>query len=54
MGRGQSGFMTVGQSKAKIYMETDVKVSFADLAGVDLLFDLGAEASWHSHNGGVQ
>src|SRR5260370_25186584 len=33
--QGQSGFMTVGQSKAKIYMETDVKVSFADVAGVD-------------------
>jgi cell division protease FtsH len=31
----QSGFMTVGQSKAKIYMEKDVKVSFADVAGVD-------------------
>jgi cell division protease FtsH len=35
MGQGQSGFMTVGQSKAKIYMEKDVKVSFADVAGVD-------------------
>lgn len=33
--QGQSGFMTVGQSKAKIYMETDIKVSFADVAGVD-------------------
>jgi cell division protease FtsH len=29
------GFMTVGRSKAKIYVETDVKVSFADVAGVD-------------------
>ncbi|HTW28954.1 MAG TPA: ATP-dependent zinc metalloprotease FtsH [Acetobacteraceae bacterium] len=29
------GLMAVGQSKAKIYVETDVKVSFADVAGVD-------------------
>ncbi len=29
------GFMTVGRSKAKIYMEKDVKVSFSDVAGVD-------------------
>ncbi len=35
MGQGQGSFMTVGQSKAKIYMEKDVKVSFADVAGVD-------------------
>jgi cell division protease FtsH len=34
MGQSQ-GFMTVGQSKAKIYMEREVKVSFADVAGVD-------------------
>ncbi|MDL1888897.1 ATP-dependent zinc metalloprotease FtsH [Nitrospirales bacterium NOB] len=34
MGQSQ-GFMTVGQSKAKIYMEKEVKVSFADVAGVD-------------------
>ena len=34
-GQGQSGFMTVGQSKAKIYAEKDTKVSFADVAGVD-------------------
>jgi cell division protease FtsH len=27
--------MTVGRSKAKIYMEKDVKVSFSDVAGVD-------------------
>ncbi len=33
---GQSqGFMTVGRSKAKIYMEKDIKVTFADAAGVD-------------------
>ena len=35
MGQGQGGFMTVGQSKAKIYLEKDVKVTFADVAGVD-------------------
>jgi cell division protease FtsH len=32
---GQERFLTVGQSKAKIYMEKDVKVRFADVAGVD-------------------
>ena len=35
LGQGQSGFMTVGQSKAKIYAEKDTKVTFADVAGVD-------------------
>src|SRR6476660_4824904 len=35
MGQGQGGFMTVGRSKAKIYMEKDVKVSFADVEGVE-------------------
>jgi len=35
MGQGQGGFMTVGRSKAKIYMEKEVKVGFADVAGVD-------------------
>ena len=34
MGQSQ-GFMTVGQSKAKIYVEKEVKVRFADVAGVD-------------------
>ena len=34
MGQSQ-GFMTVGQSKAKIYVEKEVKVTFADVAGVD-------------------
>jgi cell division protease FtsH len=28
-------FMSVGKSKAKIYVETDIKTSFADVAGVD-------------------
>ncbi len=35
MGQGQGGFMTVGKSKAKVYMEQEVKVTFADAAGVD-------------------
>ena len=35
VGQGRGGFMTVGQSKAKIYMEKDIKVTFADVAGVD-------------------
>ncbi len=35
MSQGQGGFMTVGRSKAKIYMEKEVKVSFEDAAGVD-------------------
>src|SRR4026207_2032420 len=34
-GQGQSGFMTVGKSKAKIYAEKDTKVTFADVAGVE-------------------
>jgi cell division protease FtsH len=34
-GQGQKGFMTVGQSKAKIYAENDTKVTFADVAGVE-------------------
>lgn len=34
-GQAQGGFMQVGQSKAKIYMEKDIKVTFADVAGVD-------------------
>jgi cell division protease FtsH len=32
---GGGGFMSIGKSKAKIYLETDTKVSFADVAGVD-------------------
>ncbi|UCD36552.1 MAG: ATP-dependent zinc metalloprotease FtsH [Nitrospiraceae bacterium] len=31
----QQGFMTVGRSKAKIYMEEDLKITFNDVAGVD-------------------
>jgi len=35
VGAGQGGLMTVGRSKARVYMEKEVKVSFADVAGVD-------------------
>ncbi|BBO71943.1 ATP-dependent zinc metalloprotease FtsH [Desulfosarcina alkanivorans] len=33
--RQQAGFMTVGKSKAKIYVDDDVSVRFDDAAGVD-------------------
>jgi len=33
--QSQSGFMTIGQSKARIYMEKDVQIRFSDVAGVD-------------------
>jgi cell division protease FtsH len=29
------GFMSVGKSKAKVYVETDTKITFEDVAGVD-------------------
>src|SRR5258708_6567223 len=29
------GLMSIGRSKAKVYVETDTKVTFADVAGVD-------------------
>ena len=29
------GFLSIGKSKAKVYVETEVKVSFDDVAGVD-------------------
>ncbi len=32
---GLGGLMSVGKSKAKVYVETDTKVTFADVAGVD-------------------
>ncbi len=35
MAGGAGGLMAVGQSKARIYAENDVKVTFADVAGVD-------------------
>lgn len=31
----QTGFMTIGKNKAKIYMEDEVGITFADAAGVD-------------------
>jgi cell division protease FtsH len=34
-GIGGGGFMTIRKSKAKIYMEKDIKFTFADVAGVD-------------------
>src|SRR6266568_3064303 len=33
--QGFGGLMSVGRSKAKVYVETDIKTSFADVAGVD-------------------
>jgi len=30
-----SGFLTIGKSKAKVYMESDTRVTFDDVAGVD-------------------
>ncbi len=35
MGGGAGGFLEVGKSKAKVYMEKQTGVSFADVAGVD-------------------
>lgn len=32
---GGGGFMNIGKSKAKVYVETDTKVNFADVAGVE-------------------
>ncbi len=34
-GQGLGGFMSIGKSRAKIYLEKDTKVTFADVAGVD-------------------
>ncbi len=33
--QGLGGMMSIGQTKAKIYVETDTKVTFDDVAGVD-------------------
>ena len=33
--QGLGGMLSVGKSKAKVYMESDTKVTFADVAGVD-------------------
>ena len=35
MGQGLGSAMSIGQSKAKVFVETDIKVGFADVAGVD-------------------
>jgi cell division protease FtsH len=34
-GQGTSGLMAIGKSRAKIYVEKDTKVTFADVAGVE-------------------
>ena len=33
--QGMGGLMSIGKSKAKVFMETDTKVTFEDVAGVD-------------------
>ncbi len=33
--QGMGGMMAIGKSRAKVYIETDTKVTFADVAGVD-------------------
>jgi cell division protease FtsH len=35
MGQGAGGLMAIGKSRAKVYVEQDIKVTFADVAGVD-------------------
>ena len=35
IGGQQAGFMTLGKNKAKIYVENELNVTFADVAGVD-------------------
>ncbi|WP_370057757.1 ATP-dependent zinc metalloprotease FtsH [Bradyrhizobium yuanmingense] len=34
-GQGFGGLMAIGKSRAKVYVEKDIKVTFADVAGVD-------------------
>ncbi len=34
-GQGMGGMMSIGKSKAKVYVESDTKVTFTDVAGVD-------------------
>lgn len=34
-GQGMGGVMSIGKSKAKVFVEKDIKTSFADVAGVD-------------------
>jgi cell division protease FtsH len=33
--QGFGGLMAIGKSRAKVYVETDTKVTFRDVAGVD-------------------
>jgi cell division protease FtsH len=33
--QGLGGMMSIGKSRAKIFVETDIKITFADVAGVD-------------------
>jgi len=40
---GMGGLMSIGKSKAKVYVETDTRVTFADVAGVDEAKDELAE-----------
>jgi cell division protease FtsH len=35
MAGGQAGMMSIGKSKAKVYVEKDIKTTLADVAGVD-------------------
>jgi cell division protease FtsH len=35
IGQGLGSAMSIGRSKAKIFVETDIKIGFADVAGVD-------------------
>ncbi|MGB3540099.1 MAG: ATP-dependent zinc metalloprotease FtsH [Mesorhizobium sp.] len=39
MGAGAGGLMQIGKSRAKVYVETDIKVTFDDVAGVDEAVD---------------
>ena len=34
-GQGMGGMMSIGKSKAKVFVEKDIKTTFADVAGVD-------------------
>jgi cell division protease FtsH len=35
MGQGAGGLMSIGKSKAKVFVEKDIKITFGDVAGVD-------------------
>lgn len=35
MGAGAGGLMAIGRSKAKVYVESETRVTFADVAGID-------------------